>query len=83
MTTSEMTFAPPMESFDSTAETGGRIHQAPADWRCDGRGALGRKARLVALQLVVAVALANKNARIIWALLTHGGVYKDPAVAAA
>jgi transposase len=34
-------------------------------------------------RMVVAVALANKNARIIWALLTRGGVYKDPAVAAA
>jgi transposase len=33
--------------------------------------------------MVIAVALANKNARIIWALLTQGGVYKDPAVAAA
>ena len=34
-------------------------------------------------RMVVAVALANKNARIIWALLTQGGVYKSPAVAAA
>jgi transposase len=34
-------------------------------------------------RMVVAVALVNKNARIIWALLTQGGVYKDPAVAAA
>jgi transposase len=32
-------------------------------------------------RMVVAVALANKNAHIIWALLTQGGVYKDPAVA--
>ena len=30
---------------------------------------------------VVAVALANKNARIIWALLTKGGVYQKPKVA--
>ena len=34
-------------------------------------------------RLVVAVALANKNARIIWALLRKGGVYQDPAAAAA
>ena len=34
-------------------------------------------------RMVVAVALANKNARIIWALLTQGGVYKDPAAVAA
>lgn len=32
-------------------------------------------------RMVVAVALANKNARIIWALLTQGGAYKDPAAA--
>ena len=32
---------------------------------------------------VVAVALANKTARIIWALLSRGGVYKNPAAAAA
>jgi transposase len=30
---------------------------------------------------VVAVALANKNARIIWALLARGGVYQAPAAA--
>lgn len=30
---------------------------------------------------VVAVALANKNARIIWALLTRGGVYQRPTAA--
>jgi transposase len=27
---------------------------------------------------LVAVALANKNARIIWALLAKGGVYRKP-----
>jgi transposase len=32
--------------------------------------------------MVVIVALANKNARIAWALLTKGGVYRAPAVAA-
>ena len=32
---------------------------------------------------VVAVALANKTARIIWALLTKGGVYRKPAPAMA
>ena len=32
---------------------------------------------------VVAVALANKNARIIWALLTRGDAYRDPAAAMA
>ena len=32
---------------------------------------------------VAAVALANKNARIAWALLSHGGTYRRPATAAA
>ncbi len=30
---------------------------------------------------VAAVALANKNARIVWALLSHGGTYQKPVVA--
>jgi len=32
---------------------------------------------------VVAVALANKMARIAWALLANGGTYRAPALAAA
>ena len=32
---------------------------------------------------VAAVALANKNARIAWALLKHGGTYQRPAAAVA
>ena len=39
---------------------------------------LARKPRML-----VTVALANKMARIVWALLTKGGVYKAPIVAAA
>ena len=31
---------------------------------------------------VAAVALANKMARIVWALMAHGGVYRAPAMAA-
>ena len=38
---------------------------------------LARKPRML-----VAVALANKTARIVWALLARGGVYRAPAVAA-
>ena len=31
--------------------------------------------------VLVRVALANKMARIVWALMAHGGVYKAPATA--
>ena len=33
-------------------------------------------------KMLVTVALANKMARIIWALLVKGGTYRTPAVAA-
>ncbi len=33
--------------------------------------------------MVVAVALANKNARTAWALLANGGTYRQPAITAA
>jgi hypothetical protein len=32
--------------------------------------------------MLVRVALANKMARTVWALLAHGGVYQAPASAA-
>lgn len=32
--------------------------------------------------MLVRVALANKMARIVWALMARGGVYQSPAVAA-
>ena len=38
---------------------------------------LGRKPKML-----VTVAMANKSARIVWALLSKGGVYRAPAVAA-
>jgi hypothetical protein len=38
---------------------------------------LARKPRML-----VTVALADKTARIVWALLAKGGVYRTPAVAA-
>jgi hypothetical protein len=34
-------------------------------------------------RMLVAVALANRMARIAWALMAHGGVYRDPATAVA
>jgi transposase len=40
-------------------------------------GMLARKPRML-----VTVALANKMARIVWALMAHGGTYRAPAVAA-
>ena len=30
---------------------------------------------------VVTVALANKTARVIWAIMTHGGTYRSPVLA--
>ena len=33
-------------------------------------------------KMLVTVALANKNARTVWALLVKGGVYRAPVVAA-
>ena len=33
-------------------------------------------------KMLVTVALANKMARVVWALLVKGGVYRAPAVAA-
>ena len=33
-------------------------------------------------RMLVAVALANKTARIVWALLARGGIYRAPALAA-
>jgi hypothetical protein len=38
---------------------------------------LARKPRML-----VTVALANKMARVVWALLVKGGTYRAPAVAA-
>lgn len=32
-------------------------------------------------RMLVVVALANKMARIIWALMAHGGSYRAPATA--
>jgi len=32
--------------------------------------------------MLVAIALANRIARIAWALMAKGGVYKNPAAAA-
>ncbi len=40
-------------------------------------GMLARKPRML-----VTVALANKMARIVWALMAHGGFYRAPALAA-
>jgi len=43
-------------------------------WTAPTRRHLGAK-------VVVAVAQANKTARIVWALLHHGGTYQTPQTA--
>jgi transposase len=58
----------------SATKAAARKGAGPDSWL--GR-MLARKPRLV-----VAVALANKIARVAWALMAHGGVYRAPAVAA-
>jgi len=59
----------------SSAAKAAAIKGAPADsWL--GR-MLSRKPRML-----VVVALANKMARITWALMAHGGIYRAPAAAA-
>ena len=47
---------------------------APGSWLA---GMISRKPTML-----VRVALANKMARIVWALLANGGVYRAPAAAA-
>jgi transposase len=55
-------------------------------WAAQRRAQAGSwLARMLARKpkMLVTVALANKTARIVWALLVKGGVYRAPAVAAA
>ena len=56
-----------------------RVHlRKPRPLGCPASaGLLARKPKML-----VTVALANKMARIIWALLVKGGTYKTPAAAA-
>lgn len=59
----------------SAATQGGGRDSARADpWL---RSMLARKPRML-----VTVAMANKMARIVWALMGHGGTYRAPAAAA-
>jgi transposase len=48
---------------------------------------IGRRAVIARLSRkpvrVVTVALANKAARVIWAIMTRGGIYRAPQPAAA
>ena len=77
----------------SHLEEGRADHPAIADPGCQRGGPLGQSARrrggLVAgamlarkPRMLVTTALANKMARIVWALLVKGGTYRAPAVAA-
>ncbi|HEY1448468.1 MAG TPA: IS110 family transposase [Caulobacteraceae bacterium] len=58
----------------STVKAATRKPPAPGSWL--GR-MLARKPRML-----VIVALANRMARIVWALMAHGGTYRAPAAAA-
>jgi transposase len=58
----------------STVKAATRKPPAPGSWL--GR-MLARKPRML-----VIVALANRMARIVWALMAHGGTYRAPAVTA-
>jgi transposase len=58
----------------SAAKAASRKEMAPATWL---RRMLARKPRML-----VVVALANKIARVAWALMAHGGTYRAPVAAA-
>ena len=58
----------------AVARWASRKGSAPGSWLA---GMMARKP-----PMLVRVALANKMARTVWALLAHGGVYRAPAVAA-
>jgi transposase len=58
----------------SAAKTAARGSTRASPWLT---GTLARKPRML-----VTVALANKMARIVWALMAHGGTYGAPAMAA-
>ena len=57
----------------SAARVSGRARAPANPWL---ESMLARKPRML-----VTVALANKMARIVWALMAHGGTYRAPAVA--
>lgn len=57
----------------SAAKAAGRDGSRASPWLV---GMLARKPRML-----VTVALANKMARIVWALMAHGGTYRAPAAA--
>ncbi|MBW3617804.1 MAG: IS110 family transposase, partial [Proteobacteria bacterium] len=58
----------------SAARVAARDRSRASPWLA---GMLARKPRML-----VTVALANKMARIVWALMAHGGSYRAPAAAA-
>ncbi|MBW3560856.1 MAG: IS110 family transposase [Proteobacteria bacterium] len=58
----------------SAARVAARDRSRASPWLA---GMLARKPRML-----VTVALANKMARIVWALMAHGGFYRAPAAAA-
>ena len=71
-----------MNGHSSLADIGASavVHQASLRGHPEGRGL--RKCCLASRRMLVTVALANKTARIIWALLVKGGIYRAPVAAA-
>jgi hypothetical protein len=68
-------------SLDDEAEAMVYARQLLSDWPECLLIDVRREGELLSRLRRVTVALANKMARIVWALMAHGGTYKAPAAA--